>query len=269
MTQEETAPAIDTLAVHAGERRPGPEGSIVFPIYQGTVYATGADATYDDLKYIRLSTTPTQRYLCDKLGALEGAESALVTASGMAALAGTLTALLEPGDHLLAGECLYGGTHQFLLEDAPRLGLGCTFIDAQRPEVWESALRPKTRLVLLESIGNPLMRVPRLKEMVAFARAHRLTVLMDNTLASPFNLQPLRHGVDLVFHSATKYLNGHSDIVAGCVMGPAAMVERIRRRQNHFGGALDPHAAFLLARGVKTLALRVRAQNANGLALAR
>ncbi len=187
----------------------------------------------------------------------------------MAAVSTTLLAFLKKGDHLLAGDCLYGGTHDLLTRHAEDLGLSYTFVDTQRPETWEPARRPTTRLMLLETISNPLMRVPRLKEAVAFARGAGLLTLIDNTFASPVNCRPLDLGIDLSFHSATKYLNGHSDLVAGCVLGSKEGIDRVRRTLNHFGGVLDPHAAFLLARGLRTLAIRVKAQNAGALALAR
>ncbi|MFN7973153.1 MAG: aminotransferase class I/II-fold pyridoxal phosphate-dependent enzyme [Acidobacteriota bacterium] len=265
----EKEPSIETLAVHAGERRPGPEGSVVFPIYQGTVYAVPPGTDYHDIKYIRLSSTPTQAYLADKLAALEGAEAAVATASGMAALSTTLHTFLAKGDHLIAGDCLYGGSHDFLTRHAADLGWSYTFVDPHRPDTWREALRPSTRLFLVETITNPLMRVPRLPDVVAFCREQRVLSLIDNTFASPVNFRPLAAGFDLAFHSATKYLNGHSDLVAGCVVGSRALVDRIRHTLNHYGGTIDPHAAFLLARGIKTLALRVRAQCDNAAALAR
>jgi cystathionine beta-lyase/cystathionine gamma-synthase len=257
-----------TLAVHGGERRPGPEGSLVFPIYQGTVFSVAPGTSYHDLKYIRLNSTPSQVYLHDKLAALEGAEAALATSSGMAALTTALMALLSPGDHLLAGDCLYGGTYDFLTQDAARHGWSVSFVDPARPETWAAAKRPETKLFLVETITNPLMRVGRLDEVAAFARREKLVTVIDNTFASPVNFNPLAVGYDLVFHSATKYLNGHSDLVAGCLMGRRDLIDRVRRALNHYGGSLDPHAGFLLARGIKTLALRVKAQNANALALA-
>jgi cystathionine gamma-synthase/cystathionine gamma-lyase/cystathionine beta-lyase len=260
---------FDTLAVHAGERRPGPEGSVVFPIYQGTVFAVEPGTSYDDLKYIRLNTNPTQIYLHDKLAALEGAEAALATASGMAALSAILLGLLKEGDHLLAGDSCYGGTYSFLTHHASDLGWRYTFVDPLKPETWAKAVEPKTKIFLCETITNPLIRVPRLKEIVAFSREHGLVSVIDNTVASPVNCRPLALGFDLVFHSATKYLNGHSDIVGGCVVGSEELVKRARLMLNHLGGSLDPHAAYLMARGLKTLALRVRAQNDNALALAR
>ncbi len=260
---------FETLAVHGGEREPAPEGSLVYPIYQGTVYAVAPGTAYQDIAYIRLSTTPSQRYLHDKLAALEGAEAAVATASGMAAMTSILLASLEQGDHLLAADCLYGGTYAFLRHEAPRLGWAVTFVNPGRPDSWKAALHPRTRLFLCESITNPLVRVPLLDQIAAFAREHGLVSVVDNTFATPLNLRPLELGFDLVFHSATKYLNGHSDLVAGCVAGRADRLQSVRRTLSRYGGCLDPHAGFLLARGLKTLALRVRAQNGNAMVLSR
>jgi cystathionine gamma-synthase/cystathionine gamma-lyase/cystathionine beta-lyase len=260
---------METKAVHAGERRPGPEGSLVYPIYQGTVFSVPEGTSYHDIKYIRLNNTPSQAYVNDKLAALEGAEAAVATSSGMAAVTSALMALLSRGDHILAAECLYGGTHDFLTRHAAEHGWAFTFVDPSRPEAWRRARRPETRLFLVEAIANPLMRVPLLDEVATFARREGLLTLIDSTFASPVNLNALALGYDLIFHSATKYLNGHSDLVAGCVMGRKDLVDRVRKTLNHYGGSLDPHAGFLLARGVKTLALRVKAQNENAMALAR
>jgi cystathionine beta-lyase/cystathionine gamma-synthase len=259
---------METLAVHGGERRPGPEGSLVYPIYQGTVFPVEPGTAYEDIKYLRLSTTPSQRYLHDKLAALEGGEAAVATSSGMAALTTVLLALLKEGDHFIASESLYGGTHDFITHRAQDLGWSWTFVDAQRPETWAAAKTDRTRLFLAETIANPLMRVPRLGDMVAFGHAEKVITVIDNTFATPVNFMPLTAGFDLCCHSATKYLNGHSDLVAGCVVGGRDLVERVHGVLNHYGGVLDPHPGFLLARGLKTLALRVGAQNANAMALA-
>jgi len=269
MGEERKQQRMETLAVHGGELRPRPEGSVVFPIYQGTVYAMSPEAGYHDLQYLRLSSTPSQRNLHGRLAALEGGEAAVATASGMAAITSTLIAHLKQGDHFLAADGLYGGTHDFITERAGELGLSYTLVDAQRPESWAAAVRPETKLFLVETISNPLIRVPPLDEVVTFARARKLVTAIDNTFASPINFQPLKHGFDVCMHSATKYLNGHSDLVAGCVIGSKATVTRVRRTMNLLGGSLDPHAGFLLARGTKTLALRVRAQNETATALAR
>jgi cystathionine beta-lyase/cystathionine gamma-synthase len=261
--------SMDTVAVHGGERRPGPEGSAVFPIYQGTVYEVEPHTGYHDLKYIRLNSTPSQRYLHDKLAALEGAEAAVATSSGMAAVTTILLSLMRAGDHLLAGDCLYGGTHDFLTGRAADLGWSFSFVDAGRPETWEASRTERTKVFLVETITNPLMRVGLLDQVADFGRREGIVTVIDSTFASPVNFRPLQTGFDVVFHSATKYLGGHSDLVAGAVMGGADRIERVRKTINLFGGSLDPHAGFLLARGIKTLALRVQAQNANALALAR
>ncbi|MGH9869625.1 MAG: trans-sulfuration enzyme family protein [Candidatus Polarisedimenticolia bacterium] len=267
-TDHRSSRRIETLAVHGGEDREGHEGSLVFPIYQGTVYTVEPGTGYDDIKYHRLSTTPSQRYLHGKLAALEGGEDAVATSSGMAALTTIMLSHLRKGDHLLAGDCLYGGTHGFLLHHAADLGLSYTFIDPHDPSGWEAARTPSTRMIVMETITNPLMRVPLLGDLAAFARRHGLVSVVDNTFASPVNFHPLAAGFDLVYHSATKYLNGHSDLVGGCVVGSAERVTRVRKMLNHLGGTMDPHAGYMLARGIKTLALRVGAQNRNALALA-
>jgi cystathionine beta-lyase/cystathionine gamma-synthase len=264
----ESGESMGTVAVHGGERRPGPDGSVVFPIYQGTVYEVEPGTGYHDIKYIRLNSTPSQQYLHDKLAALEGAEAAVATSSGMAAVTTILLSLMRAGDHLIASDCLYGGTHDFLTGHAAALGWSFTFVDAGRPETWEAARTERTKVFLVETITNPLMRVGQLDQVADFGRRAGITTVIDNTFASPVNFRPLRAGFDVVFHSATKYLGGHSDLVAGAIMGDAGVIERVRQTLNLFGGALDPHAGFLLARGVKTLALRVQAQNANALALA-
>jgi cystathionine beta-lyase/cystathionine gamma-synthase len=260
--------SMETLAVHGGERRPGPEGSVVYPIYQGTVYSIEPGTGYHDLPYIRLNSTPSQRYLHDKLAALEGAEASVATASGMAAVATTLLSQLRAGDHLLASDCLYGGTHDFLTQHAEDLGWRYSFVDVHQPETWTAARTPQTKVFLVETITNPLMRVGLLAEIADFARREGMLTVIDNTFATPVNFRPLQAGFDLCIHSATKYLGGHSDLVAGAVMGSTELIDQVRRTLNLYGGSLDPHAGFLLARGIKTLALRVRAQNDNGAALA-
>jgi cystathionine gamma-synthase/cystathionine gamma-lyase/cystathionine beta-lyase len=260
--------SIETVAVHGGERWPGPEGSAVFPIYQSTVFSVEPGTSYHDISYIRLSSNPSQRYLHDKLAALEGAQAAVATASGMAAVTTALLSVLRAGDHLLASDCLYGGTHDFLTHHAEDLGWRYSFVDVHRPETWAAARTPQTKVFLAETITNPLIRVGLLDEIASFARREGILTVIDNTFASPVNFRPLAAGFDLCFHSATKYLGGHSDLAAGAVMGSADLIDGVRRTLNHYGGSLDPHAGFLLARGIKTLALRVGAQNENALALA-
>jgi len=259
---------IETQLVHAGEPLPRIAGAVEMPIFQSATYEYQGEVSYHDLRYLRTNNTPSQLALHGKIAALESAEAALVSASGMAAISTTLLALLSSGDHLLAQSCLYGGTHDLITGELPKLGIGADFIDAQRPDSWAALLRPTTRAIYVEAMTNPLLEVADLEAVVRFARARRLVSIIDNTLATPVNFRPLELGFDLSVHSATKYLNGHSDIVAGAVAGAAATIERIRHRANHLGGCLDPHAAFLLKRGLKTLALRVRFQNESTLRIA-
>ena len=211
---------------------------------------------------------PNHMALHQKLAALENAETALVTASGMAAISTTLLTLVVPGDHLLAQECLYGGTYDFFAKDLPALGVSLDFIDGNNPDSWKKKLTPNTKLIYVETMTNPLLQVADLKATVEFAKAHGLVSVIDNTFASPVNFRPPEWGFDLSLHSGTKYLNGHSDIVAGAVIGRADLIEKITHKLNHLGGSLDPHACFLLHRGLKTLAIRVRCQNENGLRIA-
>jgi len=260
--------SIETKAVHAGEPSPRINGAVVMPIFQSAMFEYAGEKKYDDIRYIRLNNTPNHRVLAEKLAQLENAEDALVTSSGMAAISTTLLTLLANGDHLLAQDCLYGGTHDFVTKDLERFGISYDFIDGNDPDSWEGKLRPRTRAVYVETISNPLMGVPDLEAVVEFARSHKLVSVIDNTFASPVNFRPPEFGFDLSLHSATKYLNGHSDIVAGAVIGSRRLVEGITHRLNHLGGSLDPHAAFLLHRGMKTLSVRVKHQNASALRIA-
>ncbi|SDL70624.1 cystathionine gamma-synthase/cystathionine gamma-lyase/cystathionine beta-lyase [Glycomyces sambucus] len=261
--------AFETLAVHAAEPRPAHGGSVVHPLYQGTVFESVPGESYDELKYIRLNTNPSQQHLHEKLAALEGAEAAVATASGMAAITTTLLATLAAGDHVIAAGSFYGGTHHFLTEQAPRLGWNVDFVGPDDHDAWAEAMRPRTKAFLVETISNPLARVADLAGIAAFSREHGITSIIDNTFATPVVFRPHTIGFDLVCHSATKALNGHSDLVAGVVTGTEEAIGRIRHVLNLYGGSLDPHAGFLLARGLKTLALRVRQQNTGSLALAR
>jgi cystathionine beta-lyase/cystathionine gamma-synthase len=238
------------------------------PVFQSAMFEYAGETDYNDLKYIRLNNTPNQSVVAEKLAALENAESAIVTSSGMAAITTTLLTLLSNGDHLLVQPSLYGGTQTFVTRDFQNFGITYDFIDANQPETWKNKLTKRTRLIYVETISNPLMRVPDLKAVAAFAKENGIVSAIDNTFASPINFRPIEHGYDLSLHSCTKYLNGHSDIVAGAVIGKSELVTKILHRLNHLGGSLDPHAAFLLHRGMKTLALRVRYQNQSAFKLA-
>ncbi len=260
---------IDTKLIHAGEPNPLIQGAVSIPIFQSSTFEYAGQESYHDLRYIRLNNTPNHVALHEKLAALENGEAAIVSASGMAAISTTLFALLSAGDHFLAQDCLYGGTHDLITKDLPAYGISSDFICGKDPVVWKELLRPNTKAVYVESITNPLMQVANLKAIVEFAREHRLYSIIDNTFTSPINFRPLEHGFDLSIHSCSKYLNGHSDIVAGAVIGPAELITKITHKLNHLGGTLDPHACFLLHRGIKTLAVRVRQQNASAMEIAR
>lgn len=260
---------IDTKLIHAGEPEPRILGAVSMPIFQSAMFEYGGEKSYHDLKYIRLNNTPNHAALHAKLAALENAEAALVTGSGMAAISTALLAVLSQGDHLLAQDCLYGGTHDLITKDLPDLGISFDFMDGNDPDSWKTKLRPRTKAVYVETMTNPLIQVADLKAVVEFAKAHNLVSMIDNTFASPVNFRPAEWGFDLSLHSCTKYLNGHSDIVAGAVIGRAALIEKTVHKLNHLGGSLDPHACFLLHRGMKTLAVRVRYQNESTLRIAR
>jgi cystathionine beta-lyase/cystathionine gamma-synthase len=265
----ESTCGLATRAVHAGEPDPRIEGAVSIPIFQSATFETSGEESYDAVRYVRLNNTPNHLSLHAKLASLEAGEAAVVAASGMAAITTTLLALLSHGDHLLALEGLYGGTHTFVTRDLAEFGIAHDLMDGNRPEIWSALLKPSTRAIYVETITNPLMQVPDLEQIVRFARKHGLVSIVDSTFATPVNYRPLDSGFDLVVHSGTKYLNGHSDLAAGAVIGSRELVRRVTHRLNHLGGVLDPHACFLLHRGIKTLVLRVRQQNENALALAR
>lgn len=258
---------LETLAVHGGDPRPPCERSVAMPIFQSSTFVQDAGpGDYHSIRYMRLSNTPNHEALHRKLALLEGTEAAIVAASGMAIISTVLLALLKSGDHVIAQDCLYGGTHDLLSKDFPGFGLSASFFQG---DDWESHLTPATRMIYVESVANPLLRVPDLERVVAFARKHRLLAVIDNTFPSPVNFQPAAMGFDVVLHSATKYLNGHTDIVAGAAMGSSELIGMVKRKLDHLGGTLDTHSCSLLNRGLKTLVLRVRHQNESCLKLAK
>ena len=257
---------IDTKLIHAGQPRIA--GAVEIPIFQSAMFEYTGESSYHDLGYIRLNNTPNHKALHAKLAALEGSQEALVAASGMAAISTTLLTLLSAGDHLLAQSTLYGGTQDLIVHDLPKLGICVDLIDADDASSWCAKLRPNTKAIYVEAMTNPLLQVADLEGVVAFARTNNLVSIIDNTFATPMNFRPIEAGFDLVLHSATKFLNGHADIVGGVVAGGADWIKRITHRMNHLGGCMDPHAAFLLNRGLMTLALRMRHQNQSTLRIA-
>jgi len=257
---------FNTILVHAGEPRPLIEGAVTLPIFQSSTFE--CRDTDSGMRYIRLNNTPNHIALHEKLAVIEGGETALVTASGMAAISAALLAVLKQGDHLMVQSDLYGGTHGFITQDLPDMGIEADFFDASDPGSWETALTPQTRAIYVESISNPLMKVCDLEAVLEFSRKHSLISIIDNTFTSPVNYKAAAAGFDLCLHSCSKYLNGHSDILAGAVIGRKPLVDKAARKLLHLGGSLDPHACFLLQRGMKTLQLRILQHNDNALAAA-
>jgi cystathionine beta-lyase/cystathionine gamma-synthase len=260
---------LETKLIHAGEPDPPIGGAVSMPIFQSSTFEYTGQTNYHDLKYIRLNNTPNHIVLHEKLASLENAGAALVTSSGMAAITTTLLTVLSSGDHLLAQDCLYGGTHDFITKDFATFGISFDFIDGDDPDSWKGKLRPNTKAIYVETMTNPLLQVADLKTVVEFAKKHDVVSLIDNTFASPINFRPPEWGFDLSLHSCTKYLNGHSDIVGGAIIGRADLIRNVRHKLNHLGGSLDPHACFLLHRGMKTLAVRVKYQNESAFKVAK
>jgi cystathionine beta-lyase/cystathionine gamma-synthase len=268
MAAQKTFRRLSTQLIHAGEPNPRIGGAVSMPIFLSSTFESRGEASYDAIRYVRLNNTPNHIAVQDKLAALEGGEGALVTGSGMAAISTTLLTLLKKGDHLLAHKCLYGGTHELMARDLPALGIEVSLIDAADPTSFAASVRPTTRAFYCETLTNPLLELVDLPAVAAFAKERGLVSIIDNTFATPVNFRPIEHGFDLVIHSATKYLNGHSDLVAGAVVGKRALVEAVTHKLNHLGGCLNPDTLALLHRGMKTLALRVAAQGRSALAIA-
>lgn len=252
--------SIATRVVHAGAEPTRIRGAVVTPVFQSSTYEYHGE-DYHDVGYLRLSNSPNHLLLGRRIAALEGTEAALCAASGMAAISATLMTAMGAGDHLLVQDCLYGGTTGLLQNELTRFGVTHTAIDPQDPGSWEELLTPATKVVYIETLTNPLVQMADLEAVASFAEKHGLVSIIDNTFATPVNCRPAELGFDLVLESCTKYMNGHSDIVAGSVAGSHEWIQRIKFTLDHLGGSLDPHSCFLLERGLKTLGVRIERQN--------
>ena len=258
---------LSTRAIH-GEPEPRPDWTPVSqPIYQSSTFTNPIGSSAEVL-YTRYGNNPNQVSIGRRLAQLEGAEAALFVASGMGATALAHLAVLRPGDHLISSEWIYGGVQRLFTQEFGRFGIEVTFVDPLRSRAWKEALRKNTRALFVETPTNPLLRVVDLEPIATLAKAEGLALLVDSTFASPIAFRPLEHGADIVIHSATKYLNGHTDVIAGAVAGSEAVVEEVRRLMQVWGQSIDPHAAWLIERGMRTLAIRVARHSATGLALA-
>lgn len=256
-----------TIALHAGRDAHEPGAPVVQPIHQSVNFVQEV-GTEDGLRYQRYGNTPNSQTLHKRLAALEGAEDALVLASGMGATACALLALLRPGDHLLASTWIYGGTHVLFTRELQAMGIDVTLVDPMETRVWRKRLRKHTRAIFVETPVNPTCRVLDLRPVSYLTQEAGVALVVDSTFASPVNFRPLEHGADVVIHSATKYLNGHHDVLAGAVMGTTSYIEEVRQKMIVWGQAPDPFGCWLLERGLKTLDVRVKRQNENAMRLA-
>lgn len=270
------ARSIETLSVHAGEDRTKAHDSLVTPLIMATAYPF---ANTDELhRYFRGEHergeeygrygNPTQEVAEAKLAALDGGEAALLTSTGMSAIVTTLLAMVKPGMHIVITADSYRKTRVFVREFLAKFGIEHTACEPTVAGI-EAALKPTTRLIITESPTNPYLNCIDLEALVAVAKPKRIKTMIDATLATPYNLQPLTYGVDLVVHSATKYLGGHNDLLAGVVIGNEGLIQAIREHQGMFGALASPFTAYQLIRGLKTFAVRMKQQNESGLRIAR
>lgn len=258
---------FNTRALHAGERCV--EGSVTQPIFQSSTYVCDPDLDINEVRYGRLNNTPNHEMLSRKIASLEGTEDAVVTASGMSAVTTAILSVVGAQGHLLAQDNLYGGTYYFLRDDFPFWGRNVSLFPADESDRLEKYLQPNTKAIYVEAISNPLLKIPHLEKVTSFAKQRGILTIIDSTFASPVNLNPASLGFDVIIHSATKYLNGHTDVLAGAIAGKSELLIGIRKLLCHLGPTLDPHACFLLNRGIKTLGLRVNQQNKTAMRLAR
>ncbi len=264
-----------TKSIHAGQYDDKTSGAIGTPIFQSSTFYLN-EASYDSIKegrgrdeliYSRYGN-PSQWSVQEKISALENAESSIVFSSGMAAISTAIISMLDKGSHVVSSRDIYGGTYNFLYEDLDKFGMSVTFTSPTDISAIEAAIQKNTKLLYFEALTNPLLKITPIEALVKLAKKYQLRVIIDNTFLTPYNLRQLDLGVDLVINSATKYLNGHSDLIGGTVSGSRKLIDRLWPQMLKNGGALDPHACFLLERSLKTFALRMRTHNSNAFALA-
>jgi len=255
-----------TQSVHAGSFGDPQFKGTVTPIFPSSAY------DYEDVgsatMYPRYYNTPNQKAVSEKLAALENAEEGLIMSSGMAAILTSIFAMMKSGDHAILQNDLYGGTYNAVVTELPRYGMEFTMVDGADPKNFEKAIRPETRIIYIETPSNPTLKITDVKAVATLAKRHGLITIIDNTFASPVNQNPIDLGIDIVTHSGTKYIGGHSDICCGAVLTSKTLVAMIRNSAMHFGGSLDAHTCWLVERSLKTIVLRVRQQNHNAMAIA-
>ncbi|PYX27283.1 MAG: hypothetical protein DMG77_19330 [Acidobacteria bacterium] len=262
----------ETKAVRGKSDLEKKNGPLATPIYQTSTFeVTDNDeqlrATPTDHFYTRYGN-PTNTVAELTVAELEGVDAALTFASGMGAITTTIMALLKSGDHIVAQRDIYGGVTKFLSQWLPKLGIETTFVDTTDYDQHARAIRPNTKLLYLESPTNPTLRIVDLKRVAAIAKQHNLLSMIDATFGTPINQHPAEYGIDVVMHSGTKYLGGHTDLICGVVAGRADLIEKVHSTRTTLGNCMDPHASWMLVRGLKTLALRVDRQNDSALRVA-
>jgi cystathionine beta-lyase len=254
-----------TQSVHSGSHGDTQFNGAVTPVFTSSAY------DYENVPvslYPRYFNTPNQKAVAEKLAALENADAGIFFSSGMAAILTSLFAMLKKGDHVIFQSDLYGGTHHAIVNELPRFGIEYTFVNGADPSNFEKAIRKETRLIYIETPSNPTLKITDIKAVAAIAKKHGILSMIDNTFASPVNQNPIDLGIDIVSHSGTKYIGGHSDISCGATVASEKLITRIWESAIHFGGSLDPHTCWMVERSLKTIFLRVRQQNQNALALA-
>jgi cystathionine beta-lyase/cystathionine gamma-synthase len=261
-------PGPSTIAIHGIPHRLPDWAPVVPPLLQTSTFTNPVGST-DEVLYTRYGNNPNQTSIARKYALLEGAEEGLFLSSGMAATALAHLAVLRPGDHLLSSSWIYGGTRKLFDEEFGKFGVEISYVSPVEPRAWKKAMRKNTRALFVETPINPLLRVVDLAPMARVAKEEGVALLVDATFASPINFRPLEHGADVVITSATKYLNGHSDVIAGALAGSAPFIEEVTRLMKLWGQSIDPHSAWLIDRGLRTLAVRMQRHNENGLAVAR
>jgi cystathionine gamma-synthase len=262
----------ETTAVHGAADLEKKNGPVATPIYQTSTFEVADNdeqqrVTTSDRYYTRWGN-PTNTVAEQTVAELEGVEAARTFASGMGAITSTIMALLKAGDHIVAQRDIYGGVAKFFSQWLPKMGIETTFVDTTEYDQHARAIRPNTRLLYLESPTNPALRVVDFKKAAALAQQHKLISMVDSTFGTPINQHPAEYGIDLVMHSGTKYLSGHADLTCGVVAGRRDLIEPINDTRTTLGNCMDPHASWLLIRGLKTLAVRVARQNENALRVA-
>ncbi len=257
---------INTICTHVGEIVDEQFKGAISPIYLSSSYAF---MDVDVKRYPRYFNTPNQEGLCKKIAALEKTEGALIFGSGMAAVSTALLAFLHSGDHVVLQETLYGGTYNLVVEEFKKYGISYSFTEDLSEAAFAKAITPKTKVIYIETPSNPLMKVTDMEMVSALAKKHGIVTMIDNTFASPINQNPKDFGIDIIIHSATKYMGGHSDICAGAVAASQDHIDQIWHLAKNLGGSLSDMTVWMLERSMKTMALRVNAQNKNAKKLAK